>query len=215
LHLQLTKINDMKNWWEQYPKLSANKFLYENSGACNRESCYKKRNIMKISYKIASKIETIRVFFRYDIIYGINNLRMWFKIIWNDRDYDYMFLMILIKFKLKRMVKLFKDSGDTYVGQEKDVEKINLCINLIERITGDVYHDKIFVNHEKKWGKLTIKDKGKGKRQIKRENVHTKDDEKLERSQSKRLYADQAVLETQDLKLLYKTLLKNMIKWWI
>jgi len=73
-----------------------------------------------------------------DLISGIGNLYRWFKIIWNDRQYDYSYILHVLKKKLEIMHKRF--SGDlVFVGQEKEAHNMRVCILLIERILDDNY----------------------------------------------------------------------------
>lgn len=53
------------------------------------------------------------------------------KLLENDKDYDWIFLLELEQFKLKRMSKYFSESQITY-DWEYVVSRINLCVKLID-----------------------------------------------------------------------------------
>lgn len=77
-------------------------------------------------------------YFHKDIYKGITNLIKWFPIVWNDRDWDQAYIFYVLRFKLNNTANyLEKQNG--YVGVERDVEKIRLCVRLIDKIKDEDY----------------------------------------------------------------------------
>ena len=69
---------------------------------------------------------------------GISNLIVWFPIIWKDRDYDYAYILDILKFKIQKQAKsILKNSN--YDGSKSDVQKMNLLVELINRFQNDYY----------------------------------------------------------------------------
>lgn len=70
------------------------------------------------------------------IIYGFKNLWKWKSIIWNDRDWDYSYLYIILEKKLQGIRKSTIDSNYVVTNEVRD---ITICINLIKKIMGEEY----------------------------------------------------------------------------
>lgn len=84
----------------------------------------------------------IKNFSIYDITIGIANLVKWFKIIWNDRDFDQGYLYDIMYFKLDNMQKFF-ESENTYSIDAKDYAKqIKYCKELLYRIMNESIYDE-------------------------------------------------------------------------
>ncbi len=77
----------------------------------------------------------------YNIRYGLRNLRIWFRIIWNDRDWDYEFLYRILKHKLLRMEYLFRN--DAMVGDSEEMaDQMDRCIIILDRLIEDKYFEE-------------------------------------------------------------------------
>lgn len=71
--------------------------------------------------------------FLYNLKYGIKNLFKYFKVIWNDRHWDYSFILILLKFKLETIKNSYsKKHYSTDVPYQ--LKYINICIILLDRL---------------------------------------------------------------------------------
>ena len=88
--------------------------------------------------------------YRYKIkrfILGIKKLISWIPIIWKDRDWDHFFIYEILKQKLIQQSK--------HLGQynERDAERINLCIRLINKVQNEYYIDQYLesAEAEKEW----------------------------------------------------------------
>ena len=63
---------------------------------------------------------------------GIKNIIQYFNIIYNDRNYDYDFLLELMYFKLKRM-KIYFEQSKVSIQDKQTVKEINKAINALEK----------------------------------------------------------------------------------
>ena len=77
--------------------------------------------------RIKYKIRDIRV--------GIRSLRRWFPIIWADRDFDYSFLLIIMKFKIQNMQR--RTLMVPYEGHELIADDQGAVVDLLEYLIGD------------------------------------------------------------------------------
>lgn len=72
--------------------------------------------------------------------YGIANLKYWFYIIWGDRWWDFSFIYLILRHKLKRMEKGFREQGIT-MNASKDAHNIKICILLLDRLIKNDYYN--------------------------------------------------------------------------
>lgn len=159
----------------------------------------------------------------YDIKYGISNLFKYFKIVWRDRDWDYIHFIELIDFKLAYMEKQFREHGN-HTRAEFDADNIHKTRLAIKRILDDDYHDLIYRQHDKKWGEATYdfipcsydeNDKPKffTMNSI-RENANTDKLKEQESIEYKRLVFRPDYLKKQDLEYVTKMINKYLFHWW-
>ena len=154
-----------------------------------------------------------------NIRYGFRNLKTWFLVIWNDRDYDHWFLYKIIQFKLKRMERLQRKYGHS-INSDKIADKMKICVSLLERLLEDDYIGNALESHEKKWGEsemifTPIPDKkGYSELNFKVEKV-TNEKEKAKETKERRTKYDLARdSKEQDLDMLFSIIRKNVEGWW-
>ncbi len=95
-----------------------------------------------------------------DIRVGIRNIRRWFQIIWADRDFDWMFLIVIMKFKIKNMQH--RTLMVPYDGHELVANEMGAVVDLLEYFIGDegyvadsFSNREIYESNKKKlWGLL-------------------------------------------------------------
>lgn len=74
----------------------------------------------------------------YNIKMAIGNLIKWFPIVIKDRDFDYYFIMNVLRFKINNTAKHINEHQN-YVGFERDVERMYTCVRLIDKIQNEDY----------------------------------------------------------------------------
>ena len=104
-------------------------------------------------YDIRRPIVRIHDFIRYEIPYGVKNLIRWFPMIWEDRDWDFLYMLHLLKQKLVFMSDSIEHCGN-HVDHMKDVRQMRACIKLIDKILNDEYG--YMKAHDEKWGTLSM-----------------------------------------------------------
>lgn len=139
---------------------------------------------------------------------GIRNVIRWIPLIYRDRDWDYVYLMEIIKFKLENMEECFRKYGCT-VDSKRKAKEMRICIKLLGRIAEDDYCEKEYDDHYEKWGRPEFKD-----HTIKCSKIITKDDELQSRKESNRLYEKEEKLKKQDMDLLFKIMRRKILGWW-
>jgi len=155
----------------------------------------------------------------YNITNGIKNLWKWLPIVWKDRDWDHYYLYKLLNFKFKNMEYLHRNysnlkNGDIIAHQLKVVKL------LTQRLIEDNYIEKIWNNHDKKWGEIKFNYEATPIYKncvevfLKRENIKTEEDVKQERKEFRRMTDQEIMLRNQDREYLFKLMNKNIEGWW-
>lgn len=92
-------------------------------------------------------------YWRYrHVIHRMYKMYIWFPIIWKDFDFDYGFLLLILKTKLETMQKHYTNNGETFITQ-----RVTLALNLLNKIYIDHYYENEYLETlEDLYGKSTI-----------------------------------------------------------
>jgi len=69
---------------------------------------------------------------------GVKNIMYWFPIIWKDRHWDHGYIFTILQHKLKAQSKEI-GGKDRHTRAQYDSQKMNLCVNLIQKLQDDFY----------------------------------------------------------------------------
>lgn len=82
----------------------------------------------------------IKEFFR-----SIKNLFLYFKLIWSDRDWDYQYLLFILKFKITRMRKYAeKVTVNRVMNAQHQIKYMKLSEKMLDKIIEGDFSDKDF-----------------------------------------------------------------------
>ena len=71
----------------------------------------------------------------------------WIPIIWKTRDWDYIYLLILIRHQLEDMIK-YSESVDIHEGQLRIEDEMHICVSLIKKIENDKhFRGELYIKH--------------------------------------------------------------------
>lgn len=140
-----------------------------------------------------------------NIKYGIKNLWKWKSVIWNDRDWDYFFLLEITRFKLEQMAELQYKFGMS-VNADKIGDELKRTAGLIELLSKHHFHDNQFQLDEK-YGSIVFSNKT-----IQRKNKGEYSEEEYRRDLLKAIEEDSKNLKFIERKVF--KLLKNYKNWW-
>lgn len=73
---------------------------------------------------------------------GISNILWWFKVIWNDRQYDFEFIYVIELRKIQRMIKWWS-SEETTTEKELILRDLRICEYLLKVIIGKIDYTTI------------------------------------------------------------------------
>lgn len=151
--------------------------------------------------------------------YGIINLIKWTPTIWKDRDWDHSYFHIIIHKKLSNMEKYLRKYGH-HVDAEKDADNIKICLNLLNRILKNEYHEMVYKDHDKKWGEshfnwTDLEHKpGYKELHITRDNAITEKEKEQEIKEYRALMLREGEMAKQDIDYLYDIIKKYILHWW-
>lgn len=69
---------------------------------------------------------------------SIKNIFKWIPILFRDKDWDYIYFLIIMEFKLKSIRNHIKNKS-SHVGKDREVEYIDICLKLIDKIINSDY----------------------------------------------------------------------------
>lgn len=82
----------------------------------------------------------------------IKSIFDWSKIIWNDEDWDYGYLLDMLEYKLTRMQKYFKSgkitTTETY---EEMLKSLNVAVDACSQLVGDKFEEEFTIPHYDKY----------------------------------------------------------------
>jgi len=76
-----------------------------------------------------------------DIKIGLTNLYKWFNLIWSDRNWDHIYLLQMMKFKIEQMAN-YHESRQFYVGWENNVKWMRTSSRLLDKMIDSVYESE-------------------------------------------------------------------------
>ena len=80
----------------------------------------------------------------------------WIPVLWNNYDWDYAYLLVVIDFKLARMQKAIREGSCIQESIDEKVGQIQECRDLIKQIQDENFVKEEEALHEAKWGELKI-----------------------------------------------------------
>lgn len=136
----------------------------------------------------------------------IRNFKLWFDVIKNDEQWDYVFLERVILHKLKLM-RDFYDSGQNYTVADDTVKELNITINALERLLKGGY-----INFpEGKAPRLEVIDDGTNGLFSELKTVYH---DEFGKEEVDEVYRRAEEKELQDRELVYKMLKERSPSWW-
>jgi len=144
-------------------------------------------------------------------------LREYKKILQKDADWDWIYILRLLKYKLERTRKCIL-SNDIVVSAPKIAKQIQAVETLLERVEKDQYFDEISKDFHQKYGKLrmvTKKVKGKPYHAVKCNfTKETETNSKEIHKEFSKLRRRAEFMQRNDIKKAFALMHKNIWGWW-
>jgi hypothetical protein len=96
-------------------------------------------------------INNIGYFFRRKY-QQINNLIKWFPIIWEIRDFDYHYAIVVFKFQLKNIADFLESDKAYSLSGKQDAKRIRTTIELMDKVYDDYYGTEYQDKIKEKYG---------------------------------------------------------------
>jgi len=160
--------------------------------------------------------------FYYNIKGYIKNIIKWSPILWKDRNWDHYYIIDTLRFKIENTSK-YIEKNKRYVGWERDVERMNLVIKLIDKFQ-EGYYSCEYQNYHK--SKFWFEDcKNPNFKQLKIETIENNLNEYFKKYPNtyKLFFEDDDLkialkmgnhLHNKCKRILFKLIEKNIEKWW-
>jgi hypothetical protein len=138
-------------------------------------------------------VSPVREFVRY-----VAKVCAYARLLWDDRDWDWAYILKLLKYKLERTRKTIQ-AGNHHVGADRDCRRIRTCEILLDRIIRDNYCEvewaRFFQKYPVDWSRI---------------NDHTPEqDEAFWRVANHETYQ-----QNQDLEMFCRIFRKHVRDWW-
>jgi len=145
----------------------------------------------------------------------VKNLLFWLKIIWNDENFDYSHILIILRKKVE-LTRRTMERSKFHAHSTNKLRKIAVVETLIGRILDDDYCGHELDEHTQKWGKLQFLERNKeeGLSGLRREKVLTRKDADRESREIRTIFDKMERLRERDLDLVFKILRRNIQSWW-
>jgi len=145
---------------------------------------------------------------------AIRNLIVWFPVIVKDHNWDQHYIYEILAFKLDQTAKYFRRSN-IFVGQEREAEKIELCVRLIRKIQSEDYEGEYQDEMEHKYGKEKMRvDPSTHFLTWKFDKEYTEEELEEIRKERWKLMVKGAKKQEKAIRLLFTMLERNINKWW-
>lgn len=148
------------------------------------------------------------------LLWRIQNVLSWIPLLWKLLWYEYDTFYAIMRFTLVKMIRHFKTFHVQYVGIERDIELMELCVKLIDIIKEERYAEQAFDEIKAIWGDLQFMENGDSSYRLKHEK-ETADNEAECSRQSIEIHNRYQIKHDKASKLLFRILNERLNRWWI
>jgi hypothetical protein len=144
-------------------------------------------------------------------------MREWQSFLKDDRDYDWMFIIRVLRYKLERTQKHIVEH-DICVDAPKIGKQFQAVVDLLKRIEADPYHDEVYGPFYKKWGKSKLVFGPKTDRNMRPVTIQYANETPANRPQLEQefvaLMGQDHKLRERDLRQAFRLMQKHIWGWW-
>jgi len=152
-------------------------------------------------------------YYLFYIFYGLQNLFTYLPIVWNDRNWDDSYILILLRFKLQRVLlhlKKFSNHEDSH----KDIKYVNFCIGCLNRLLQNDYMSSFSKILVEKYGDY-ISTEGKNNEVfLTRQKIITEEREHEYNIEFIDYCNNSYYAEERDRRMLFNVLTNHIKEWW-
>jgi len=145
---------------------------------------------------------------------AIKNLVAWFPIIIKDHDWDQHYIYEILAFKLDRTAKYFRRSN-IFVGEEREAERMELCVRLIKKIQSEDYEMEYFNKLDEKFGKpINYVDPSTHTFETKYDKDYTESELEEIKKERREAIIKGSNKHQRAIKILFTLISRNISNWW-
>jgi len=141
-------------------------------------------------------------------------------LLWNDFDWDYSYILLLLQYKLKRTRERILDNN-IILRAEEVAAQIKHAEDLIEKWKKDDFCTDLYEAHEKKWGKIVdlsepidVNGMTMYTWNMSRENATTPELQEQEKKEAQEIYQKAEEAKEKNFDELFAHLRKHIQEWW-
>ena len=148
---------------------------------------------------------------------GVRNIIRWIPILYKDRDWDYYYLLSVMRFKMCNINNYLK-KHQSFEGVEVEIERIDRVVAALDRLINDQYDDQCLESVYKKYGERTMYikkiDDEHSQLDFLYENVKTEQQAADYNREFKQALEQAEVMRKNDAKIVFRTIEKYGRNWW-
>lgn len=151
-------------------------------------------------------------------IQNVSRIITWLPILWHDRDWDYAFILKILKYKLSRVRQCISSNG-IIEGADRVAKQISYAEFLIDRILEDDYCETEMKQHIQKWGPYCRRKKWTNGQLVGhafhiRQNSTTHQKWQQQIAEERAIHQKQMDTRNKDRERLFRHLSKYIERWW-
>lgn len=131
-------------------------------------------------------------------------------LLWSDFDWDYVYFLKLMRYKLSRMRKRIIANNLIRAAEQVGAE-IKHAEDLLTHLIEDDFHEDLMDAHEKKYGRFTFRDDDNI---FSREFVNTEEEKKQEQQEFREILDKQYEAREQCKRELVEHVICRLERWW-
>lgn len=172
---------------------------------------------MGLKYAITQKWYDIRHPFRRTYRY-LSKLYQYSVYLWDDYDFDDVYIFKILRLKLLRMADFFEKNGMT-VSANKHAKEMRIAASLCTRIINNDYMDLPMEQIERKYGKLILDSHPTDNPRLVKLDIHRNPKKgtpeyEAERKESIKVYKHAEWQRQNDINYLFDYMKKHVQGWW-
>lgn len=146
---------------------------------------------------------------------GVKNVIYWFPIIWNDRQYDFEFLFIIMRAKFDRMIDAFENNQIEYVEMDNHIDQMKRCRKILDYLIE--YDADMYVSEklEQRFGKADIYIDDSGQLHVDYPKINTEKDEEAYDEYFDDLNKEEREEYDKKVNELFQIIRENHEGWWL
>ena len=149
----------------------------------------------------------------YNVKYGLKNIIKWFPVIWNDRNWDHAYILILLNKKFELMQKTFEKHSNS-INADKSIQQLMICKNLCKRLVENNYDEHYFAILDRMYGEIENHATPTDNPNIFKCDLRREKETEISRRLTLKFMKNHDKIHRDEFDLLMNLMKKHFFKWW-